>query len=174
MVQAPGKDTVELYREAANRHQVEDALSYLAEDFTLRFVGTDFELSKSDVGRALGWDAGASGHITWEKVSSEADSATYEGRETNDFLQLIGIEELRFRSTFQLNGDGKLIRQHYESLPGQYPSVEDAMKPAVEWASRHRPSELQEIYPNGRLEYSEEMAQRWVMLLREWRAATAQ
>jgi len=172
MLQAAGKDTVELYREAVNRHEVEEALSYLAEDFTLRFVGTDFEMSKSDARRALGWDAGANGHIEWEKVTGNAEHLTYEGKETNDFLQLIGIEELRFKTTFELDGDGQIREQLYELHLGQA-SPEEAMKPAVDWALRHRPSELHEIYPDGRLEYSEEMARRWVKLLREWKAATA-
>ena len=165
--------TVELYRAALNNHDIEAAMSFLAEEYKLRFVGTEFVMSKADLPRILGWDSGVNGHVEWDVAEGQAEALTFEGRERNDFFELLGIAHLRFRTSFKLDGKGKIIEQLYEKLPGQ-PSSEEAMKPAVEWASRHRPAELQEIYPDGRMIYTEEAARRWVALLREWRSSRSE
>ena len=166
-------ETVELYRAALNNHDIETAMSLLAEDYKLRFVGTEFVMSKADLPRMLGWDSGVNGHVEWDVVKGEAEALTFEGRERNDFFELLGIAHLRFRTTFRLDVKGKIIEQLYETHPGQ-PSSEEAMKPAVEWASQHNPAELQEVYPDGQMVYTEEMARRWVALLTEWRSSRSE
>lgn len=162
------QDVVESYREAVNEHDIERALSYLSPDFRVLFVGTDFALSREQLREAMGWDAGANGRVVLELEKSEEGRAVYLGSESNDFLRLIGIPELKFRATFSLDEQGLIETQLYEKLPGQR-SPEDAMKPAVEWASAERPDVLRRIYPDGRMIYTEEMARGWVALLEEWK-----
>ncbi len=165
-------ETVKLYRAALNDHDIETALSLLAKDYQLRFAGTEVLLSKADLPRILGWDRGVNGHIEWD-IKGDAEALTFEGRETNDFFELLGIAHLRFRTTFRLDVKGRIIEQSYETLPAQV-STEEAMKPAVQWAQRNRPAELREIYPDGRMIYTEDMGRRWVALLREWASETGQ
>ncbi len=163
-------ETVQLYRAAINKHDIETAMSLLAEDYKLRFVGTEFVVSKDSLPRMLGWDTGVNGHVEWEIAKDKTSPLTFEGRETNDFFQLLGISHLRFRAVFRVNVDGKIIEQLYEIHPNQ-PSWEEAIKPAVAWASQHRLGEVQEIFPNGQIVYTEEMGRRWVALLGEWNSS---
>ena len=166
-------ETVELYRAALNNHDIETAMSFLAEEYKLRFVGTEFVMSKADLPPILGWDSGVNGHVDWDVAKGEAEALTFEGRERNDFFMLLGIAHLRFRSTFRLDGNSKIIEQLYETYSDQ-PSWEEAIKPAIEWASRHRPAKLAEVYPEGQMIYTEEAARRWVELLREWRSSKSE
>ena len=166
-------EIVELYRAALNNHDIETAMSFLADDFKLRFVGTEFVMSKPDLPRMLGWDTGVNGHVEWDVPKGKAAPLTFEGRESNDFFELLGIAHLRFRASFRLDANRKIIEQWYETHPGQ-PSWEEAIKPAVEWASRHRPAELQKIYPDGQITFTEEMARRWVTLLNEWKSSRSE
>ncbi|HSR67805.1 MAG TPA: nuclear transport factor 2 family protein [Acidobacteriota bacterium] len=167
-----GEEIIERYRQAVNAHDMDRALACLAPDFQLHFVGSEYSLSKEALSKAMGWDAGADGQVEWEPVGSSGGSFSYEGQESNEFLRLLGIPHLKFQTTFSVNSQGLIEKQRYQLLPDQ-PSSQEAMKPAVEWARRHRPQELAEIYPDGQMVYSKEMARRWVALLKEWRAATS-
>ncbi len=166
-------EAIELYRAALNNHDIETAMSFLAEEYKLRFVGTEFVMSKADLPAMLGWDSGVNGRVDWDVAKSEAETLTFEGRERNDFFELLGVAHLRFRTTFRFDGKGKIIEQLYETYPDQ-PSWEEAIKPAIEWASRYRPVELKEIHPEGQMIYTEEAARRWVTLLREWRSTKSE
>jgi len=166
-------ETIELYRTALNSHNIETAMSFLAEDYKLRFVGTEFVISKVGLPGIWGWDAGVNGHVEWDLAKGKAAPLTFEGREKNDFFDLLGIARLRFTTTFRIDVNGKIIEQLYEIHPGQ-PSWEEAMKAVVEWASRHRPAELQGIYPNSQMIYTEKMARRWVALLKEWKSSRSE
>jgi len=46
------------------------------------------------------------------------------------------------------------------------------MQPAVEWARENRPDELNEIYHQNQMQFNQQMGQRWVALLDEWKKAT--
>ena len=163
-------ETVQRYRAALNKHDTETAMSLLAEDYKLRFVGTEFVISKDDLPRILGWDTSVNGHVEWDIAEGKTEPLTFEGRERNDFFGLLGISHLRFRTIFRVDANGKIIEQLYEAHPNQ-PSWEEAIKPAITWASEHRPRELHEIYPDGKIIYTEEMGRRWVTLLREWNSS---
>ncbi len=71
--------------------------------------------------------------------------------------------------TFRFGDGGEIVEQTYEPLPDQTP-WQSALEPAIAWAQTHDPAELAEIYPDGRFVYTAEMAERWLALLRAWRA----
>ncbi len=161
---------IEAYLAAINIHDVERATSYLANDFRITFVNYGVSLDKEQAREALAWDAGANGHVRFEPSDVEEHAITGLLTEENDFLKLVGIPVLKARTTYRFDGHGLIKEQIYELLPHQA-SSQDAMQPAVAWAAKHQPKELAEIYPEGQMIYSEEMARRWVALLKEWRAA---
>jgi hypothetical protein len=49
--------------------------------------------------------------------------------------------------------------------------MDAAMKPLIEWAREHEPNELEAVFPNERMVYTEEAARRWISIARRWRAA---
>lgn len=162
------EETVDRYLTLANEHDVPAALGCLADSFELRFVGSEFAIGKDAIADALAWDAGTDGQNEWRVVGTDGPRVTVEGQETNEFLSLLGIEALRFRSTFEVDDDGRIASQTHRVEWGDV-TLEDAMEPLVAWASRHEPEELDAIYPEGRMVYTEEMGLRWVALARRWR-----
>ncbi len=145
-------------------------MSCLSETFQLEFAGTDFTMPKASARRALEWDVGTNGQVEWEIERVTTQEVRIVGHETNDFLQLIGIGKLAFRSRFEVSA-GVITQQVHEVDWGDT-SIDEALRPAVEWATAREPDELAAIYPEGRLEYTRDMGERWVSLLRRWRAAT--
>ena len=133
----------------------------------LRFSGTEYAMSKEGAAQALAWDAGANGRIEWRVVSADDKHVTIEGHETNEFLALIGVGSLAFRSTFEVTEHGAIASQSHHVDWGRV-TLETAMEPLVTWASKHEPDELANIYPAGQMVYTQEMAERWVALARRW------
>lgn len=164
------EDVVDRYLTRTNEHDVPAALDCLADSFELRFAGSEYAMTKDGLADALAWDAGTNGHNEWRVVEVDGPKVTVEGRETNEFLELLGIESLRFRSTFEVDDDGRILRQTHAVDWGDV-TLGDALEPLIAWASRNEPDELEEIYPEGRMVYTEEMAGRWVALAHRWREA---
>ena len=52
-----------------------------------------------------------------------------------------------------------------------YGSLASKPQAVIEWAKTNRPQELNAIYPKNQMRFNEEMAKRWVILLKEWKAA---
>lgn len=149
-------------------HDTARALDCLADTFELRFGGTDHVMSKASLANALAWDAGVNGRLEWEVVDADESLVTIAGRETNDFLEAIGADDMTFRSSFEVADDGRILRQHHHVDWGSVP-FDAALKPLVDWAERHEPQELAEIYPDRTIIYTRRMGERWVALARRWR-----
>ncbi len=160
---------VDGYLEYLAHHAIEDALARLAPDFGFEFAGAGFTLTKSQTARALEWDFGANSRLDWRVVEESPRAVTVLGSEGNDFLDLIGVGPLDFRSVYTVAATGLISHQLYEVSWGEV-SIEDGMAPLTAWAAEHEPEELEEIYPGGHMVYSGAMAVRWVRLAQEWKS----
>lgn len=167
---ADAVDTVEAYLTDVAVHDLTSALERLSEEFTLEFAGGDFSLGKDDAARAMEWDVGADGRLTWTVVDASPRQVTVEGTEGNDFLDLLDVGSLDFRSTFTVDSGGAIVGQLHEVDWGDT-TLDEAMAPLLAWAEVHAPEELEALRPGGRMVYTRPMAERWVALARRWRAA---
>ncbi len=163
---------VRLYLDHLVDHATLNALACLAPEFEMEFAGAGFTMSKSQAATALEWDAGANGRLDWQVVDESPRMVTIQGSEGNDFLDLIGIGTLGFRSVFTISSNGLISHQLHETSWGEV-SLSDAMAPLISWASEHDPKELAEIYPEGQMSYSGPMAVRWVRLAEKWKGRTS-
>jgi hypothetical protein len=153
-------------------HSLQAALACLAPDFELEFAGAGFTLGKGQAATALEWDVGANGRLDWQLVDASLHTVTIQGSEGNDFLDLIGVGRLAFRSVFTVSPSGLISRQVHEVSWGEV-SLSEAMIPLTTWASEHESEELAEIYPGEQMTYSRQMAVRWVRLAEKWKGATS-
>ena len=161
----------EAYFKSHNDHETEKTLSFLSDDFVLHFTEYDFKIDKGGLVDVLGWDKGVNGKVSYEKLTTKGDSIIGLFTEQNDFLKLVGIEELKATITYKFDISGMITKQTYTPLPDQ-PSFQDKMQAGIEWAKTNRPQELSEIYPKNQMQFNEEMGKRWVILLKEWKTAT--
>lgn len=162
---------VDEYLDRLADHAIEDALTYLAPDFVLEFRGEGTRLSKTQTASALEWDFGAGGRLDWIVGEESLGSVTVHGSEGNDFLDLIGVGLLSFRSVYTIAPSGLIIRQLHEVSQGEV-SIENGMAPLIAWAAEADPEELNELYPGEQMVYTGPMAVRWVRLAKEWQART--
>ena len=163
-------DIVATYLGHVSNHSLQEALACLTPEFELGFAGSEFTLGKSQTATALEWDVGANGRLEWRPVDESSHTVTIQGSEGNDFLDLIGVGRLSFRSVFTVSVDGLIARQVHDVSWGEV-GLSEAMIPLTAWASEHEPEELAEIYPGEQMTYSRPMAVRWVRLARKWKDA---
>ena len=164
------KTQFEVYFQAHNNHNIKKILSFLSDDFVLHFTEYNVKINKEGLVDVLGWDKGVNGEVSYENLIVNGDSITGLFIERNDFLNLVGIKELKATITYKFDVSGMIFKQAYTPLPDQ-PSFQDKMQVCVEWARSNRPEELKEIYPQNQMQFNQEMAKRWVILLGEWHKA---
>ncbi len=167
-----GAEIVGAYLGHLGDHSLQEALACLAPEFELEFAGAGFTLAKGQAATALEWDVGANGRLEWQLVEESLRTVTIQGSEGNDFLDLVGVGRLAFRSVFTLSPTGLISRQLHEVTWGKV-SLSEAMIPLTAWASEHESAELAEIYPGEQMTYSRSMAVRWVRLAKKWKGATS-
>ncbi len=153
-------------------HALEQALACLSPDFALEFAAAGFSMTRAQAATALDWDAGVNGRLDWEVSDETPSTVTIQGFEANDFLELIGIGRLAFRSVFTVSATGLISHQFHETSWGEV-SLQDAMAPLIAWASEHEAQELSEIYAEQQMSYTRPMAIRWVRLAKKWKTAVS-
>jgi hypothetical protein len=163
------KCAVKTYVNAVNARDVDKAVALFAEEVEL--AGPDWEttLNKDGVREMLGWDAVTHATFDYEDLESEGDFVRGLFTERNDFYALLGLSEHRFRLVFRFEND--LIREiRLAPNEASESTVSEALEPFLAWASSRHPATLEAIYPGGKFVYDAESAEKWLALLREWRA----
>jgi hypothetical protein len=163
------KCAVKTYVNAVNARDVDKAVSLFAETVTLTGPGRETRLDKNGVREMLGWDAATHASVNYEDLVWDGDVVRGSFTERNDFYALLGLAEHRFRLVFRFEDD--LIRE-IRLVPDEASgsTVSDALEPFLAWASSRHPETLETIYPGGEFVYDADSAEKWLALLREWRA----
>jgi hypothetical protein len=87
------------------------------------------------------------------------------GNETNDFYTLTDWKPAPFRQTWWLDEQGRITGILLESLGKQT----SRFREAVAWGKAHHPDEIAYLMPKGEIDPSGDRAERWKVLLEEWR-----
>jgi hypothetical protein len=160
---------VKTYVRAVNAGDVDKAVSLFAE--TVELIGPDRKttLDRNGVRAMLGWDAATHASVEYRDLEWEGDVVRGRFTERNDFYTLLGLAEHRFHLVFRFENDLiREIRLAPEEASGS--TVSEALEPFLDWASSRHPETLAAIYPGGQFVYDSDSAEKWLALLREWRA----
>jgi len=163
------KCTVKTYVNAVNAGDMDKAVSLFAE--TVELTGPDRKttLDRGGVRELLGWDAVTHASVEYRDLEWEGDVVRGLFTERNDFYTLLGLAERRFRLVFRFEND--LIREIRLAPDEAWGSrMSEALEPFLDWASSRHPETLEAIYPGGQFVYDSDSAEKWLALLREWRA----
>jgi hypothetical protein len=166
------KCQVKRYTEAVQNGDLDGALSYLAEEFQLRYAGSEKVVHRDDLAPVLGWDHAVNGRLSLESLEWEGQTVTAVVRERSDFLDLVGIDTRTARVTFRFDDDGRIVEQIYEPV-SEPKCVCKVVKPVVDWAKEHRVAELSAVTRDGEPVYTAETAGPWLALLTDWRDSVA-
>lgn len=163
------RSLVEAFLAAANDHDVEAALAFLADDYVFRELGALQGMDRAAMADLFGWDAVVESLAHYDALEAEATEIRGIFSETNALYRALGIPRTSCRLTFRIRG-GKISEQIIEEVLGEGPSFDDALEPFLEWAEDAAPGEVDELLPDGEIVFTAAMARRWLALLERWRA----
>jgi hypothetical protein len=166
------KERFEAYRRAMNSHDLQAVLSYLAADYEFKVANSSYKVAKKDITGQLEWDFAVNARTAYGDIQIKGNTISTVLTEQNDFYKAIGIPERKYQFTFVYNDQGLIKEAILEKSLSSAEAFDAALKPALEWARKERPGELDEIYPNNNFVYNTQMAKRWLRLLRDWHKAT--
>lgn len=119
-------------------------------------------------GRWTHWDDYFNGQISYANWRQAGNQVTADGREINDFYRLIERPRQSFQASWWLDEQGRLTGFLFKPIrrPG---ANRDRLDEVKLWAKQRRPAELEYLMPNGEIDPTGDRAQRWQVMLVEWR-----
>jgi hypothetical protein len=164
-------ERVQAYRAAARRGDVATEQRYLAPDARMWFEKREGEgerLTAGRSGRYAHWDEYFHSTATDSDWTFENGAVSATVHETNDFYRLAEWTPKPYRMTWWLDSSGRIREALLTSMPGETVSRLDEFR---EWARREHPEELEYVMPKGRIDPTADRAERFKLLLLEWRKA---
>lgn len=163
-------ETVLRYFEAMHTQDTKVALELLHEDFTFRDRAGTFAISRSAIRPILEWDAATHSRGEVSILETSGSTVRVHLRETNDFLELLGLGPHEAGVTFVV-ADGTVREIVVGSGAELQRAVEAAIAPIVDWAQATHPAKLAGLIADGTIVYDGRSASGWVALLAEARRA---
>lgn len=168
----PLKDIARDYQDALSRHDIEEALSYLDDDFRIIYPDGNIVRGKETVREIMEWDVALNSVLTIDGMEASGNSVTL-GRitETNSFLNQLGIDEAQYEAGTELIFRNGLI---VNTIPTGFTSdslaqVQSGFAPLLDWMKNHYPDAVNRLMtPDGGFVYTKENAKEWLTLMREW------
>jgi hypothetical protein len=161
--------TVRNYLAARDR---KTALTYIAPDFRLWFDSrTGLGLKKAELAKMLEWDFELRPRHIVRDLRVNGREVTVTITKQNDFSRLLDFPGWNSISTFVVDDSGRIVNQLFVRRHKEA-DLDPYLEKALPWLEENRPEVLKEIYPDNKLNQTADSAQKWVQVLRDWRAAT--
>lgn len=162
--------TVEGYCAASDAHDTDKMWEYLADDSRIWFD------RKEGPGRKRSRNTGKGPWAQWDDYfnassthvgdwTAGADSVSGVFEEINDFYRLCERGPSRLRITYYLDDDGRISGTLVQRLSGSAGRYDEAEA----WIQEHYPQDHARLVVDGDIVPSLENAQRWKVLLAQWR-----
>jgi len=130
---------------------------------------------KAVMGEWIEWDKAMNTRAWYDSLWFDKDANAVKGLfyEENDFYELIGKGATKTLRTYWLNDNNRIKEILIYWIPEENTTTAEHLEPIVKWAMSHDATEIQQLYPEGRLIPSKDNALRWKKLLKEYRADSA-
>lgn len=165
-------ELVTAYQNAHNRHDIEAALAYYADNIRFEITGTWVKEGLEEIRGLEEWDAAVDGELLLYDMTLENDTITCKGAERNEWFRLAGIDEVSHVSVTIRVLNNRIVEIIAKPTLQSEMEIADAFGKIMSWARRERSEMLSALMPGGQLEYTTEAAESWLDLLRDWRNAT--
>ena len=161
---------VQDFRAAQERHDVAAIRGFVAPNARMWFESRsgEGEPFTGTGGSWEHWDTYFHSRSTMKNWRVEGNAVTADVDETNDFMEMLDWRAKPYTMTWWLDDSGRITGVLVKGNPEKPVS---RLKEFEEWAREHHPDELTYLMPNGRIDPTGDRAERWMALLKEWRAS---
>lgn len=167
-------ERVKAYGSTYNAHDMEKLMAFYTDDIRFGIIGVWVKQGRKVVRELAEWDRATNLHMSISDISVSGNTVTFKLVEANDWWKLAGMGEVHYEPTVMIFRNGlisdiraKMTQDGLEAFARIWPLI-------INWARQHRADELMELLPGGEFIYKADAARKWLVLLREWRAATEQ
>lgn len=163
------KAIVLAYQEAHNAHNVEQAMSYFAPNVRFEMAGLWVREGAEEIKAMEEWDAVVVGKIAFGDAKVRGGRFECKAKETNAWFDVVGIEAVYYESYRFEFQNGLISRIRAKISPKGEMAIDKVINRIMRWALEARPDEIEDIIPRGQFNYGNEQAERWMVLVKEWK-----
>ena len=165
------KEIVIAYQDAHNAHDIEGVLNYFSPAIRYGMTGLWVREGFDEIRALEEWDTVMNSQLVFSDFKVRNQRLECTGTETNDWLKMVGIEEIRYEPMkFEFDGD-KIRHIRVQIAPKFEMMVDRAVNDVVRWALELYPDEITDLVPRSVFKYGHAQALRWIKLLEEWKKA---
>lgn len=166
------KEIVLAYLEAHNAHDIERALNVFSPKIRFMMVGLWTREGIDELRSLEAWDAALNSQLAFDDLKIRQGRMDCRGRETNDWYQFTGIDQVDYDSIKFEFHDGKISHIRAKLAPKSERDVDRAMNEVIRWALEAAPDEVKALVRRGKFRYGQDQAVRWMDLLEKWKTQT--
>ena len=161
---------VDAYRTAYNAGDVDGVMSLMADDAVFHVIKV-FDLEgKEAIRNVAEYDTTLHLVMAMRDLRTSGDTVSCMLIETNDWLELTGIDSAVYSAQFVVEG-GAITAIRAESSPSTATAMARAMVPMMGWALGSQPDEFNKLIIDGRMLFNADNAHRIMRLTRASQAA---
>lgn len=154
-----------------NASQAEAKSKFMSDSYHSFFqakegTGDDKATSLNDFKK---WDGQLSPDVKIINHHFKGNTGIVSFNEQNDFSKLIGFPGWKGSMSVTFDNNG-LIEETIYFPDSTNPSYKKWLEPALIWLKKNMPDDLNEVYQNNKLVKNEMTANKWVYLLKKWKA----
>lgn len=164
------REIVLAYQEACNTHDIDLALSLFAPDIRYEMVGIWVMQGPDDLRSYAEWNQVFAVKMNFGKLKMKNNRLECQAEETNDWLKMVGIESVTYDSLKFEFKDNKISNIRVKISPKSEMAMDRATNRVVRWVMETDPESIHKIIPRGLFKYSREVAEKWLALLKDWKA----
>jgi hypothetical protein len=167
------KAIVLAYQEAHNAHDVDKAMTFFAPNIRFEMAGIWVREGFEEMRVMEVWDSVVGGEVFFKDFKTRTGRLECKATESNDWLKIVGIDAVTYDSFRFEFENGRIGRIRAKVSPKDEMAIDRAVNRVVRWALEARPDEIDDIIPRGLFNYGHEQAERWMVLLKEWKQQAA-
>jgi ketosteroid isomerase-like protein len=163
-------DRVQAFHKAANSKDVEQLLSFYADDVRFELAGTPMVIEgKENLRKPIEEQFILNVNMVFTDIEINGNTATYKVKEQNDMLKAAGINAIYYEYDQITFEDGLIIEERAKPTKESMMIMGEFRKSFEKWASEKRAEEWAKLKTEG---VTRENADKWLTLTRQWRKET--
>ncbi|MEW5925646.1 MAG: nuclear transport factor 2 family protein [Candidatus Zixiibacteriota bacterium] len=148
-----------------NSHNVESVMALIADD-ALFTIDNKTLSGKDAVRNRIVYDSVLEAQIEFTNIKQEGDSVLFDAREINEWLSLAGMDEYLYRNCVAVFEKGLLKRLVANTGERTLVNIGKVFQDMAGWIPDSLAFEINDLLQSG---YSARTAERWKIVLQQWR-----
>jgi hypothetical protein len=164
----PPKEILTEYEQAYNKHDISKIMSFYSDNVVLDLSILSKLKGKEALRNYAKYDSVMNTQIKISDIATSDDNTMFVMSLTNDLYKTIGIDTAKYSMIFTIEG-GRITKMSGSTTRETDKNIQDFSKNFMLWASKEKLDELNQMMPNGRLNYNAVNAKKYINMVLEYK-----